>query len=190
MAVPRGVLVSEGQADEPLPFAAPWFVKAQIPTGGRGRAGGILRTETDTERKDALARLMGGHIKGHLVRECRIEQAVNDAREAYFSLSVAPATGLINVLVSPDEGGMDIDGAAHAACGRDVAAIRAQVWALAANFDEPARSALMEAGDRLAAIFCELEMTLLEINPLLVGADGAWVAGDAKLMIDENALVR
>lgn len=189
--VPVGVLA----ADAPPRFAGPWFVKAQIAAGGRGKAGGIVRADTEAERRDALARLIGARIKGHLVRECRIEQAVASATEAYLSLSLDPATGRIHVLISP-EGGVDIEDAAHrdsissAACARDVEAIRTQIRALADPLDEPARSAFGDAGERLAAIFCGLEATLLEINPLLVREDASWVAGDAKLIVDDNALVR
>ena len=195
VAVPRGMLVTAGAVSDAPPFAAPWFVKAQIPAGGRGRAGGIVRADTDAERLDALARLLGASIKGHPVRGCRIEQAVAAAREAYLSLSVDPATGRIHVLVSP-RGGVDIADAAHrgailsATCGRDVDTIQAQIRALADGLDEPSRSALGDAGEPLAAMFCQLEATLLEINPLLVMADRTWVAGDARLIVDDNALVR
>lgn len=195
VATPGGVLVSAGAGHETPPFPPPWFVKAQIPIGGRGKAGGIKRVETDGELMDALAGLMMTHINGHLVRECRIEQAVAAGSEAFLSLAVDPATGGVHVLVSP-RGGVDIEDGAHrdavssTVSGHNPEAIQAAFRALSDPLDEPARSALMDAGGRLAAIFCQLEATLLEINPLLVMADGSWQAGDARLIVDDNALVR
>jgi succinyl-CoA synthetase beta subunit len=193
--VPAGVLITEGERPETPPFAAPWFVKAQVPTGGRGKAGGIIRTETDKERVEALARLIGGRLKGHYVQGCRVEQAVVAESEAYLSLSIDSATGKVHVLLSP-EGGVDIENTAQGsavlsvACARNADDIQAQISALAAPLDEPVRGALCDAGAKLSVIFCQFEAVLLEINPLLVRPDGSWVAGDAKLIIDENALVR
>ena len=192
--VPRGVLAAT--ADLPaLPFAGPWFVKAQVPAGGRGKAGGIIRADTPEVLLDALRRLIRSRLKGHPVRECRIEEAVGDADEAYLSLSVDPASGGINVLVSP-RGGVDIEsdagraGIAANICARGPAGIAACVAALAAPMDDPAKSALTEAGRLLADIFCRLEATQIEINPLLVAADGGWIAGDAKMIVDEAAFSR
>ncbi len=191
--VPRGVLAaSPGVAP---PFDGPCFVKVQIPAGGRGKAGGIVRAETTAEIEAALKRLLGTRIKGHPVRECRIEQAVGDAAEAYLSLAVDPVSGGIDVLLSAT-GGVEIESAAGResletgrAC-RDPGAISATVAALADNLPDPVRGALIDAGGRLADIFCRLETTQIEINPLLVGPNGTWIAGDAKMIADESAFVR
>ena len=194
VTVPRGVLAAAAGAGDP-PFPGPWFVKAQVPAGGRGKAGGIIRADTAAELDSALARLLDTQLKGHPVRECRIEAAVPDADEAYLSLSVEPASGLINVLVSA-RGGVDIESEEERSrvssdrCRRDPSAIAACIEALAAAMPDPARTALGAAGQRLADVFCRFETTLIEINPLLVAADGTWIAGDAKMIADENAFVR
>jgi succinyl-CoA synthetase beta subunit len=194
VTVPRGILVAAPGADVPS-FPGAWFVKAQVPAGGRGRAGGIIRADTAEALDTALTRLLDMQLKGHPVRECRIEQAVPDADEAYLSLSVEPASGLINVLASA-HGGVDIEsdeGRARilsGSCRREASAIAGCIESLAAPMPDPAKTALGAAGRRLADIFCRFETTLIEINPLLVTGDGGWIAGDAKIIADENAFVR
>ena len=194
LAVPQGVLTASANASIP-DFGPPWFVKAQIPAGGRGKAGGVLRVDDTKALSDALVRLIGSRLKGHPVRECRIEEAVGDAREAYLSMSVEPRTGRINVLCS-EAGGVEIEseqgraGIVRESCARDARAIRRCVEDLTDPFGQPMRSSLRAAGMRLADLFCELEATQIEINPLLVRDDGRWTVGDIKMVIDENAFVR
>ena len=75
-------------------------------------------------------------------------------------------------------------------CMRRPEAIAACVDGLAEPMPEPAKSALRDAGRRLAEVFCRVEATQIEINPLLVTDDGSWTAGDVKMIVDENAFVR
>ena len=194
LTVPQGVLTASATDSAP-DFEAPWFVKAQIPAGGRGKAGGVIRVDDAKALSDVLGRLIGSRLKGHPVRECRIEEAVGGAREAYFSLSVEPRTGRINVLLS-EAGGVEIEsdqgraGIVRESCSRDARAIRRCVENLTDPFGPPMQSALRAAGMRLADLFCELEATQIEINPLLVRDDGRWTVGDIKMVVDENAFVR
>ncbi len=194
VSVPAGTLADAPDAAPP-PFAGPWFVKAQVPAGGRGKAGGIVRAETPEEMRAALARLLGSRLKGHPVRECRIEAAVAGAAEAYFSLSIDPRNGRVNVLMSA-AGGVDIESDAGRAglkadlCRRDAGAIAAAAARLSDMLPDPASTALADAGEILGELFCRLEATQIEINPLLVAADGSWTAGDAKVIVDESAFPR
>ncbi len=191
--VPRGVLAA---APGDLPeFDGPWFVKVQIPAGGRGKVGGILRAETREEIRGALQLMLGRRLKGHQVRECRIERAVDKAEEAYLSLSVDPESGGINVLLS-GAGGMEIESAKGRAklrsyrSARDANEIASAVALLAGGLPAHMAGALTDAGSRLGDIFCRLELTQIEVNPLLVASDGTWIAGDAKMIADENAFFR
>src|SRR4029077_10283944 len=84
--VPAGIMVSS--VDEAGAIAIPVVVKAQVPVGGRGKAGGIVFAQSQSELRDALGRIMRMSIKGHRVRTCRLEQPVEFARECYLSLSV------------------------------------------------------------------------------------------------------
>jgi succinyl-CoA synthetase beta subunit len=92
--VPLGVLVA-GAALPALPFDGPAVVKAQVPAGGRGKAGGIRRAERASELPAILAELLGSRVKGHTVGECRIEQAVVGAEERYLSFSIEPASAAV-----------------------------------------------------------------------------------------------
>ena len=192
--VPRGVLAANPNSELPQ-FDGPWFVKAQVPVGGRGKAGGIIQVNSKDSLEEALGRLLHTWLKGHPVRECRIEEAVGNALETYISMSVHPRSGGINVLLSP-MGGVDIESKERRiaivsdVCMRRPEAIAACVDGLAAPMPEPAKSALRDAGRRLAEVFCRVEATQIEINPLLVTDDGSWTAGDVKMIVDENAFIR
>jgi succinyl-CoA synthetase beta subunit len=192
--VPAGRLADSPEAAAMPTLAGPWMVKAQVPVGGRGKAGGIVTASDAQSLKAALAQLLGSSIRGHAVLDCRIEEAVRGS-ECYLSFTLNPAEGRIRVLAS-DRGGVDIE--AHAAngallsCDADysVDALAKAVHALVEDFDEPVRSALRAAAQPLASAYFSLEATLLEINPLFVRADGTWVVGDSKLVVDDNALAR
>jgi succinyl-CoA synthetase beta subunit len=192
--VPPGRLMESGDtvpADLP---DGPWVIKAQVSAGGRGKAG-LIRKAAQRGEIAALAQGMwGATLKGRAVRSVRIEQQVGQASEAYVALFLDAAAGAVRIIMAA-EGGVDIESlppekiqsrVVHAELG----ALRSAVRELAANWDGPRADALREAGEQLAAIFLEREAMLVEINPLFVRPDGSWVAGDAKLVTDDNALER
>ena len=190
--VPEGLLVADAAQAHAVPY--PCFVKVQVPVGGRGKAGGIVRVDSPRELRDALGRLVGARIRGHRVHECRLEQPASGL-ECYLSLMLDAQTGEVVVLMSA-QGGVDIE--QHAQDGTllrqtaafDPQAVRRIATAMAAQLPEFARASLAAAADRLTEAFFALELTLAEINPLFVRPDGSWVAGDAKLVADDNAIER
>jgi len=192
--VPLGVLATTADIELPAALHGPWMVKVQIPTGGRGKAGGIKRAGTIVELRQRLGGLLGKGIRDHVVRACRVEQCV-EGMECYLSVSLDPAQGRLRVLLS-SEGGVDIE--AHAERGAlisaDVAANEREAIAaasrLADSIASPARETIVSAAEQLIAEFFVFEATLLEVNPLFIRPDGSWTAGDLKLVIDDNALVR
>jgi succinyl-CoA synthetase beta subunit len=190
--VAAGVLWDDG-ADLP---AGPWVVKAQVPVGGRGKAGGIRMAGSAAEVREHAQALLGSELRGHVVRGVRVEQRVAVGDEAYLSISVDAATGGVRVLMSA-QGGVEVEALAgqpgalrSAVCEPDPAAVARCARELAAGIGGSSTVALAAAAARLAPAFFELEALLLEINPLFVADDGSWIAGDAKMIIDENALVR
>jgi succinyl-CoA synthetase beta subunit len=190
--IPLGMLVTTPDVVLPATFAAPWMVKAQIPVGGRGKAGGIRRVDTATELRQSLSELLGTTIKGQTVRACRIEQCVG-GMECYFSVSLDAMHGHLRLLLS-SQGGVDIEAHAEGLRSADVTfkereAIEA-AHRLADTIASPARDTIVRAAKRLIAEFFQFEATLLEVNPLFIRENGAWTLGDLKLVIDENALVR
>jgi succinyl-CoA synthetase beta subunit len=192
--VPMGVLTTTADIDLPATLHGPWMVKGQIPTGGRGKAGGIKRADTIVELRQRLGSLLGKTVKGQVIRTCRIEQCVRGT-ECYLSVSLDLAQGRLRVLLS-SEGGVDIEAHAErgsllatdvANDGRDAIAAARR---LADTIASPARETIVHAAERLITEFFAFEATLLEVNPLFIRPDGSWSAGDIKLVIDDNALVR
>lgn len=195
VAIPQGVLV-HGTADLPPLPSGPWVVKAQVPVGGRGKAGGIRVAATLDEVRASLRGLSQLKIGGRAVTECRIERAIGDAREAYLSIMLDAQSAGVRVLLAP-RGGVEIEAMAaepgllrSTSCDPDETAIAAAVTALAQDLSPPVGTALEAAGRSLGGAFIDYECTLLEINPLFVLPDGGWIAGDAKMITDDNALSR
>jgi succinyl-CoA synthetase beta subunit len=192
--VPLGMLATTADIALPASFEPPFMVKAQIPVGGRGKAGGIKRAESIAQLRHGLGDLLGKTIKGQTVRACRVENCVEGV-EHYLSVSLDPTQGLLRVLLSP-AGGVDIE--AHAKRGTlrsaNVAFNAREAIAAASRLADtiasPVREKILRAAERLIAAFLAFEATLLEVNPLFIRPNGSWTAGDLKLVIDDNALVR
>ena len=106
IAVPAGVVVSSGEVAS-LPGAGPWMVKAQVPAGGRGKAGGVARCGDAAEVGAALARQFGLRLKGHAVRACLVEAAAV-GEERYLALMLDPARHGVRVLHAV-AGGVDVE---------------------------------------------------------------------------------
>ena len=190
VTTPAGVLLDAGDV---LPtFDFPWVVKAQIPIGGRGKAGGIAVVHTAQDCKAQLDRLLNTTVRGHEVRQCRVEECVS-GRECYISLMLNPATALVEVLVT-ERGGIDVEqvneGMLHSNAEFDRTCVLDAVNTLASQLSRPMEVAIREVGKCLVDAFFSLELILVEINPLFVQPDGSWVAGDAKVVADDNAIER
>lgn len=192
IAVPRGVRVRESQAVPALPGQGPWIAKAQVPVGGRGKAGGVRRVADGAGLPAVLDALFGLRIKGCRARDVLVEEACAGA-EHYLALMVDASAGGIRLIHSP-QGGVDIE--AHAATGQgfnellplDEAALRGAVRRMSAQAAPALRAGLQEVGERLVAMFLAHRLMLAEINPLFAQEDGRFVAGDAKVVVDMNAV--
>src|SRR4029079_8749591 len=138
--------------------------------------------------------ILGASVRGRQVSAVRIEQQVAGAREVYIGFLLDAAGGGVRVIVSAS-GGMDIEQISHdqihsALAQPEETALKDCVQRLARNLPPELAPAVSDAGGKLARAFLALEAMLLEINPLFVLPDGRWVAGDAKLVTDDNALSR
>jgi succinyl-CoA synthetase beta subunit len=182
IAVPDAVLAFDAAIDS-LPGEGPWVVKAQVPVGGRGKAGGIARCDTPHGVAAAVHRMLGGRLKGHPIDACLIEQAVT-GEERYLAVMVDAASYGLRVIYSA-QGGVKIEqsGAHSRLCEADAAEAAAALAALGAD------ASMTALGHRLTAMLLERELTLAEINPLFVRGEQC-VAGDAKLVVDLNAIGR
>jgi succinyl-CoA synthetase beta subunit len=191
--VPQGILIERDAPLTELP-RGPWMVKGQITAGGRGKAG-LIRKAGDMDEAQRIAReMLGSTAKGKSVACVRIEEAVSDVEETYIGLLVEPAAAAVRVIVS-EHGGVDIEALPQDAIRWEAAALepRAVVDAVArltARVPEHKAAALQAAATHLAPLFFEREALLIEVNPLFVRGDGTWIAGDAKIVTDDNALGR
>ena len=191
--VPAGCLIeSVAELDAaPLP-PGPWVVKAQVPVGGRGKAGLVRITDSRAALAELVTGMLGESHRGHTVGACRIERASDAQHEVYLGFMLAPEVGGVRVLASA-RGGVDIEssgGVESRVVAPEVGAMADAVRELAVSAPEPVRHALVAAGSRLADFYLRRDAVLLEINPLFVAADGTWLAGDAKMVLDDNALGR
>jgi succinyl-CoA synthetase beta subunit len=186
--VPDAVLASDAAIAD-LPGVGPWMVKAQVPVGGRGKAGGVVRCDTRQDVVAAVQRMLGGRLKGHQVDACLIEQAAA-GEERYLAIMVDPASYGLRVIYSA-AGGVDIEqsGAQGRLCPPHVSAAAEALAELIADEPSELRGPIAAVGRRLADLLIGRELALAEINPLFVSAAGC-VAGDAKLVVDLGAVER
>ncbi|MGI9379432.1 MAG: ATP-grasp domain-containing protein [Methyloligellaceae bacterium] len=191
---PEGVLIGDFQENNLPEFKFPGFLKAQILTGGRALAGGIVQVTSELDLLDALNRLQGVEIKGQLVRELRLEK-IATGRECYISLSLNPRESQVDLLIS-ETGGVDIEqenprtSLIHKSCPRRFDEICAAIMDATSEFSESNQIAFREFAPSLAKAFIDLEALLIEINPVFVTGDTIAIAADAKIIVDENAFAR
>ncbi len=193
--VPEGLLLAPGEAlDTARLPRGPWVVKGQIATGGRGKAGLIRKAATVAQIGQLASAMLGTTVHGKRVDSVRIEQQISDVEEAYIGLLIDAAAGGVRVIVSA-QGGTEIetlrpDAIRAATAPPQCDAILGCVERFTRGMAVHKAAALRSAAARLTSVFLEREAVLIEINPLFVKTDGAWIAGDAKIMTDDNALER
>ncbi|MFC5747110.1 ADP-forming succinate--CoA ligase subunit beta [Actinomadura rugatobispora] len=174
-------------------------VKAQVLTGGRGKAGGVKLAD-DADEAEALAgQILGMDIKGHTVHKVLIEQGSAIAEEYYFSFLLDRANRTFLSICSA-EGGMEIEEVAEtdpdAVAKVDISALdgvdraKGRAIAEAGRLPEQARDGAAELIERLWAVFTDEDATLVEVNPLILTADGRVMALDGKVTLDDNAAFR
>jgi succinyl-CoA synthetase beta subunit len=174
-------------------------VKAQVKTGGRGKAGGVKVAKNPDEAYEAAKAILGLDIKGHVVKRVMVAQGADIKQEYYFSILLDRANRSY-LSLSSFEGGMEIEQLAEErpdALARvevdpaqGVTLEKATEIAVAAKF--PA-----ELVDKVAPVFVKLyevykgeDATLVEVNPLVLTGAGDIVALDGKVSLDDNAAFR
>ena len=183
-----------------------WVVKAQIHAGGRGKGGGVKVVKSLEEVKSISEEILGMNLvthqtgpKGQVVRKVYIEKGTNILDELYLSIVVDRANSRVNFIAST-EGGMDIEEVAentpekiltvdiNPSSGIEEKDVISISKALGLDDD-----LLMKSGALLKNLykaFVETDMSLLEINPLVLTGDRDLVCLDAKVNFDDNALFR
>jgi len=185
-------------AAEELGF--PVVVKAQVLTGGRGKAGGIKLAESADDADARAADILGMDIRGHTVTKVWIERASDIEREYYLSLTF-DRSAKKPLFMFTTQGGIDIE---EVAATNPEALVRLHVDPLEGCHPWHGRrivhdGAVVDAGEQkqIAAIvgklydaFVGCEAMLCEINPLIVTPEGEVRALDSKFTVDDNALFR
>jgi succinyl-CoA synthetase beta subunit len=181
-------------------------VKAQIHAGGRGKGGGVKLVRSADEAQAAAGQILGMLLKTHqtgpegqLVRKVWVEAGSRIAKEYYVGIAIDRELQC-PVMMASSEGGMDIETVAASTPEKihkvpfspTTGLLEADARGLAAGIGLPA--ALVDQGAAfltgLARMFCELDCSLAEINPLVHTEDGQVLALDAKINFDSNGLFR
>lgn len=174
-------------------------VKAQVLTGGRGKAGGIKAASSPEAAGEVAAGILGMDIRGHRVGRVLVERAGDIASEYYLSF-LLDRSGRNFLGMMSSKGGVDIEEVAASdpdAIARvhidpllGVSDFHARALVFGANIDQEARTEAMALIPRIFRAFVELDASLVEINPLVLTGSGRVMALDAKVTLDDSAEYR
>ncbi len=177
----------------------PVMVKAQVHTGGRGKAGGVKFAATVDDVRTHAANILGLDIRGHVVKRLWIEKASDIAEEYYASFTLDRSAKLHLGMLSA-EGGVEIEAVAEENPDA-IAKIwvdpvvgltpeAAAAWVDAANLNPAARDGAIDIVQKLYQAYVEGDADLVEINPLILTPDDRVHVLDAKVTLDANAVFR
>ena len=174
-------------------------IKAQVKTGGRGKAGGVKLAKNPDEAYEHAQQILGMDIKGHTVHRVLVAQGADIAEEYYFSILLDRANRSYLAMCSV-EGGMEIE---QLAAERPEALAKVEVDPLvgidsakaqeiveAAGFSAELQPKVVEVLVKLGDVFNKEDATLVEVNPLVQTPEGNILALDGKVSLDDNAEFR
>ncbi len=174
-------------------------IKAQVKTGGRGKAGGVKLAKSPEESYEHAKAILGMDIKGHTVHRVLVADGADIAEEYYFSLLLDRANRSYLAMCSV-EGGMEIE---QLAAERPEALAKVEVDPLvgldqakaeeivkAAGFSAELQEKVVPVLVKLGEVFSKEDATLVEVNPLVLTPEGTILALDGKVSLDDNAEFR
>ncbi len=172
------------------------MVKAQVLWGRRGKAGAILACDDETQLAEAVRSLLGRKLFDEAVQNVLVEKKLDIAEEIYAAVTYV---GISPTLIVSNRGGMDVEqagqGSQEGVWTEPIQLARGMQPEQVAGLVQ--RAKLEQAGPgpddilmKLCRMFVACDATLAEINPLVRARDGQWIAADAKVEIDEDALYR
>lgn len=195
--VPGGIQLTQvpkydnAEAEE---SSGPWLVKPQIASVDGIPPDRIILATTRREVADATAQLLGKRIANQTVHAVRVERRFESASAAYLGFICDPvASGVRVALESFDAAASGSNGTPHRqseTVAPDPNAVIACVNRLASGLPTGLRAPVIAAATQLAPLYFGYEALQLEIDPLRILSDGGWIAGDVRMIIDENALFR
>jgi succinyl-CoA synthetase beta subunit len=207
--VPKGEVaftVEEAQKVAGTLGGYPVVVKAQIHAGGRGKGGGVKLARSMDEVQQVAGEILGMTLvthqtgpKGQPVKKVLVEQGLNIAKELYLSVVADRATAQV-VIMASEAGGMDIEAVAAETPEKiikvyvnplnGIQGYHCLQAAYGLNLPAAAVKPFVQLLNNLYKLFMEYDCSLVEINPLIITADEAILALDAKINFDDNALFR
>lgn len=201
LKVPRGMVVeNKKELNDAIEFIGlPLIVKAQILTGGRGKAGGVIKASTKEEAYEAGSSLFGAKVKGLSVKKVLIEEYVQIEKEFYAGVATDRRKGCPVVMLST-MGGIDIEEIAATQPNKiirryvDVAygfhPFMARAMAFAAGGESNLIPGLRHILLTLYDLYWEKDGEVVEINPLALTKHSELICVDAKMSVDSNAVFR
>ena len=189
-----GVPVPDSYIATSAPAFLPAVLKSQVPTGGRGKAGGVVVVRTESEYTATLDKISRLEIKGFLPKTILAETPCEIERELYLSLLIDKKAATIT-LMAHTNGGVEVEDNPSASylnmpLSKD-SDFDTVGQSLADYYDLPEQTfALQDMIEKLYKAFVAEDALLLEINPLILTRDDKFVAGDCKLELDDAAAFR
>ena len=193
---PAGILIS---SFDDISLPAPAVIKAQIPIGGRQKAGGVVEAQDQKEAESKLRQILFSTVRGFRVNKVLVEEKLDVAQEFYLGITY-DTVAKEPIAIFSAEGGIDIEELAQ----KEPEKVQKSLFSVKTGLPEfKAREMISLAGvtgktllglsnifSILATIFLENDATITEINPLAQTKDGRRVALDCHLEIDDDALYR
>jgi len=184
--IPRGSLVTD-----PAKLTLPVVLKSQVPTGGRGKAGGILIIDSTDKLQPAIDTLLDLDIKGFTPQNILAEEKLSIKSEFYLSILVDRQSAGIQLIAHKD-GGIEVEDNTDFktwAINKHTSEVLGQ--ALADYYKLPGQTfALQDLVENLKTCLVKNDATMIEINPLILTTDDRLIAGDCKMTLDDAAAFR
>lgn len=192
--VPEGKILDSPAVPGEISFPA--VVKAQVPIGGRGKAGGIRIVGTKAEVEKAVGEILGMTIRGYRVERVLVERKIEGMMELYLSIAVDRSKRR-PIIMASRMGGMDIESVPDDKIERrwvdpliGFQPFLARDLLFSLGLDSGLSTQFQSMLSSLWRLFQGADAELVEINPLVLTNDGKLVAVDAKVVIDDDALFR
>lgn len=180
----------------------PIMIKAQVHAGGRGKGGGIKRAASPKDAERITLELLGTRLitaqtpkEGLFIQRVLVEEKIEAAKEFYLAITI-DSTKACPVILARREGGVDVEESwsdtflQEVDIGFGPREFQIEKLGLDLGIDEALIPAFISLASNLYRLFVEKDCLLSEINPLILTKDGRFVAADAKIVFDDNALFR
>lgn len=193
--IPKSFLAHtlEEAIDSSKTIGFPLVIKSQLTVGGRGKAGAIQKCTNESDLTKKFSELLHKEVKGELPKSILLEEMANINKELYLSIFLNRSKRCFSLIAS-SEGGVDIESVKNKLIidlpNEGISDTLAIDVADKLNLEDRNKASFIELLLKLSNLYKTEETELAEINPLVILNDGSFVALDAKVIIDDNALFR